>query len=104
MAIGCIWVGAWTLPPMHEPDMTPAICEGRACAPKAEYRCAAKVGGSAAVYDPTGFHAVVSIFSPCPAGDPERGGDRLPQADAAGGDDPAVERRHLLLAAARFSR
>ncbi len=54
--------------------------------------------------DPTGFHAPIKLLSPRPARDAERGGDRLAQADAAGGHDPPIERGHLFLAAAWLSR
>ena len=47
------------------------------------------------------IRASFRIFPAAAAREPERGADRLAPADAARRHDPAVERRHLFLAAAR---
>ena len=47
-------------------------------------------------------HAPDPVFPAGPAGDAGRGADRQPPADAARRDDPAGERRHLFVAAARL--
>ena len=94
-----------TLPPQREPDMTPAILRGRP-ARRLRRQCCVAMGLAAARgdCDPTGFHAPLKLFSAHPARDAERGGNRLPQADAARGHDPPIQRGHLFLAAARLSR
>ena len=50
------------------------------------------------------IRASFRLFPAASQGEPERGADRLASADAARRHDPAVERRHLFLAAAGLPR